>query len=285
MSLPADVTVHQLDVRDGAARRWTFHTAAGGWWVVDPHGRRSGPADGLRAALRACDALDPLPWCALAIEAWPHVDDVLAELAKRVVSRGDRAILDVEWHPDLAHLEVVRTDFFANQWGWLDAEVPIIVDGHECGVLDAPGGPLALLFLHDEGDLLWTSVQFRDRWLGLTVNDHEHYGEAGAGEVAPGRFAVEIARPDFAVELEVAREIPASPQATAAVLRAFLERALGVVDLSQIVRLKVSPDVLHFDGAVASRAGTVRFEGSASGPGADLMRTLAGVHQQAPPRD
>lgn len=273
------VTVDQIDVRDGDACRWTFHTSVGVWWSVGPGGERSEPADSLRAALRSSDALDPLPWRAIIIDTSRHTDDVLAELAGRVVGRGDRAILDVEWHDSVIDINGMDMEFIGNQWSWLDSDVPVLVDGSMCGTLAGPGDPVAFLFYGPSDDTMLASVEFQQQWINIEVlTPHDSYCRA-AGEVAPGRFAVEWTEPGFFVRLYVEPSSPAGRIETEVRLRSVLAEAIGLDDLSQIDWLIVMDDGRYFRGSFALPDGLVEFEGNAAGPGIDLVGTLAREHE------
>lgn len=272
---PPVVTVEQVDVHDGAARRWTFHTSGGLWHGVGHDGVPSEPVETLRAALSESDALDPLPRRAMIIEAAPHTVDVLAELAERIVDQGDFAIFDAEWHPSVRDLDGMNQEFLGNQRSWLDSAVPVLVDESMCGTLDGGGNPIAFLFWGPSDDTSRASVQFHEQWLTIEIlSPHDSYAVV-AGEVAPGRFAVEHTGPDFFVRLEVEPGVPDGEVQTLSRLRRIFEDETGLHDPSELDRLIVMEHGRYFVGSFESSYGPIDFEGVVEGLGRDLIRTIA----------
>jgi hypothetical protein len=267
------VTVLQLDVRDGSVHRWTFHTDGSGWWAVGPDGAWTGESGALRTALRASEALVPLPWCAMVVDAHPHTDEVLAELSVTLAGDCDRTVLDAQWHEDAEFAFEGNTEFWWNHAAMLDSLRPVVVDNHECAVVDSgAAGPAALLFIYDLGDMMATHVWFHDHWMNLEITTrHEQYVKR-CGELAPGCFGVEHTASDHQIDIKLWPDLPVDDREVEAAFGRFLESAIGTRSLADAEHIMTDGSGRWLKGSVDGPDGALGFEGNVYGPFVALLQ-------------
>lgn len=275
------VTVRQLDVRAGSEHRWTFHTDGSEWWAVGPVGTRSAVSPALRTVLRETEALVPLPWCAMVVDAHPHTDEVLAELSVTLAGDRDRTVLDADWHEDADDAFGCNTEFWWNTAAILDSLRPVAVDDQPCAVVEGGvAGPAALLFMYDVADLAATLVLFRDQWASLEVTTPDEQFFECCGELAPGRFGVERTAPDHRIDIELWSDLPVEDVEVEDAFERFLESALGIRSLADAEHVMIDERGGWMQGSVDGPGGALEFGGNVGGPFVAVMEQHVAAWQR-----